>query len=150
MELIADILMAAGAMGAGFYCLVLGRRLNRFNDLEKGVGGAVAVLSAQVDDLSKTLTAAQTTAATSAETLTSLTRRAEETSRRLELQMAALRDLESDGASDAVSTKAVEGADQQNDVQRPTQQIGGKATPAAPAAPGEPMFTRHRLSGDAA
>ena len=51
MELIADILLAAGAIGAGVYCFVLARRLNRFNDLEKGVGGAVAVLSAQVDDL---------------------------------------------------------------------------------------------------
>ena len=35
MDLIADILLAAGAMGAGFYCLILGRRLNRFNNLEK-------------------------------------------------------------------------------------------------------------------
>ena len=51
MDIIADILLAAGALGAGIYCYILGRRLNRFNDLEKGVGGAVAVLSAQVDDL---------------------------------------------------------------------------------------------------
>ena len=50
MDLIADILLVAGALGAGFYCFILGRRLNRFNDLENGVGGAVAVLSAQVDD----------------------------------------------------------------------------------------------------
>ena len=78
MEIIADILMASGAIGAGVYCFVLGRRLNRFNDLEKGVGGAVAVLSAQVDDLSKTLEAAQRTASNSAETLTNLTSRAED------------------------------------------------------------------------
>jgi hypothetical protein len=93
MDLIADILLTAGAIGAGVYCFVLGRRLNRFNDLEKGVGGAVAVLSAQVDDLNRTLTAAQQTAATSAETLTELTKRAEDMSRRLELQMASLHDL---------------------------------------------------------
>ena len=49
MDIIADILLAAGAVGAGIYCYVLGRRLNRFNDLENGVGGAVAVLSAQAD-----------------------------------------------------------------------------------------------------
>jgi hypothetical protein len=93
MDLIADILLTAGAIGAGIYCLVLGRRLNRFNDLEKGVGGAVAVLSAQVDDLNRTLTAAQNTAAGSAQTLTDLTKRAEDMSRRLELQMASLHDI---------------------------------------------------------
>ncbi|HBT01357.1 MAG TPA: hypothetical protein DEB47_16175, partial [Citreicella sp.] len=58
MDLIADILLAAGALGAGFYCFVLSRRLTRFTDLEQGVGGAVAVLSAQVDDLTRTLAAA--------------------------------------------------------------------------------------------
>ncbi|MFL4469485.1 hypothetical protein ACERZ8_06235 [Tateyamaria armeniaca] len=93
MDLIADILLAAGALGAGFYCFVLGRRLNRFNNLEKGVGGAVAVLSAQVDDLTKTLAAAQETAAKSTETLTELTARAEQTSRRIELQMASFHDI---------------------------------------------------------
>ncbi|MEL6922198.1 MAG: hypothetical protein AAFO77_14515, partial [Pseudomonadota bacterium] len=93
MEMIADILLAAGAFGAGFYCFILGRRLNRFNDLEKGVGGAVAVLSAQVDDLNKTLEAAQKTASVSAETLTNLTERAESMSQRLELQMASLHDV---------------------------------------------------------
>lgn len=97
MDLIADILLAAGALGAGFYCFVLGRRLNRFNDLEKGVGGAVAVLSAQVDDLTKTLDAAQASASGSAQTLTDLVDRAEATSRKIELHIASLHDL-SDGA----------------------------------------------------
>ena len=93
MDLIADILLAAGAIGAGFYCFVLGRRLKKFNSLEQGVGGAVAVLSAQVDDLRTTLEAAQKTAAASAETLSDLNVRAETISRRLELQMASLHDL---------------------------------------------------------
>ncbi len=93
MELIADILLVAGALGAGFYCIILGRRLNRFNDLEKGVGGAVAVLSAQVDDLNKTLVAAQFTAQNSEQSLDALVQRAEETARHLELQMASLHDL---------------------------------------------------------
>ncbi|MEL6619124.1 MAG: hypothetical protein AAFP16_09630 [Pseudomonadota bacterium] len=93
MDFIADVLLAAGALGAGFYCFVLGRRLKKFNNLEKGVGGAVAVLSAQVDDLTKTLEAAQSTAAASAETLSDLNMRAEDISKRLELQMASLHDL---------------------------------------------------------
>ncbi len=131
MEIIADILMIAGAIGAGFYCFVLGRRLNRFNDLEKGVGGAVAVLSAQVDDLTKTLSAAQQTASKSAETLTELTARAEDTSRCLELQMASLHDIPS--------------------TYEPTPpHPQTPATKTSPVATSEPMFVRHRTTGDAA
>ena len=93
MELIADILLVAGALGAGFYCLVLARRLRRFNDLENGVGGAVAVLSAQVDDLAKTLEAARSTASGSTQSLEGLTDRAESVAKRLELMVASMHDL---------------------------------------------------------
>lgn len=93
MNMIADILLVAGALGAGLYCFVLARRLARFNDLENGVGGAVAVLSAQVDDLTKTLTAAQKQAASSNESLDDLTMRAESAAKRLELLVASLHDL---------------------------------------------------------
>ena len=124
MELIADILLAAGAIGAAVYCYVLGRRLRTFNDLEKGVGGAVAVLSAQVDDLTKTLAEAQKTAAGSAETLTELTERAENMSRKLELQMASLHDVP--------------------DVTPPAAHQGGAGTKPEPQPePSEPMFVRH-------
>lgn len=128
MDIIADILLAAGAIGAGVYCFVLGRRLNRFNDLEKGVGGAVAVLSAQVDDLNRTLTAAQQTASESAQTLTDLTKRAEDMSRRLELQMASLHDIPITA--------------QQSDAPAATAQEA-KPTPVNPAAP---MFSRRAKS----
>lgn len=93
MELIADILLASGALGAGFYCYILARRLSRFNDLEGGVGGAVAVLSMQVDDLTKTLNAAQATAGTSTDSLETLTDRAESVAKRLELMVASMHDL---------------------------------------------------------
>ena len=94
MELIADILLVAGALGAGFYCYILARRLSRFNDLENGVGGAVAVLSAQVDDLSKTLQSAQSAAGESSASLQQLTERAEGVAKRLELLVASMHDLE--------------------------------------------------------
>lgn len=129
MELIADILLASGALGAGLYCFVLGRRLNRFNDLEKGVGGAVAVLSAQVDDLTRTLNAARQAAGASATTLTNLTQRAEDTARKLELQMAALHDI----APTEEKTSAPEPANSKPSV-----------------TPSELMFTRHRTTEDAA
>lgn len=95
MELIADILLVAGALGAGVYCFVLARRLSRFNNLETGVGGAVAVLSMQVDDLTRTLDSAQKAAGTSAETLGELTERAEGVAKRLELLVASMHDLPS-------------------------------------------------------
>lgn len=93
MNLIADILLIAGALGAATYCVVLARRLNRFNDLEKGVGGAIAVLSAQVDDMTKTLEAARRTAGESTGSLDELTGRAEGVAQRLELLVASMHDL---------------------------------------------------------
>ena len=93
MNFIADILLVAGALGAGLYCHVLSRRLRRFTDLEKGVGGAVAMLSAQVDDLSKTVQSAQATAQGSVATLTDVSARAEKAARQLELLVASLHDL---------------------------------------------------------
>lgn len=93
MEFIADVLLVAGALGAGFYCFILARRLSRFNDLENGVGGAVAVLSAQVDDLKNTLVAAKSVADSSTESLDGLTDRAEQVAKRLELLVASMHDL---------------------------------------------------------
>lgn len=93
MELIADILLAAGAFGAAVYCFVLQRRLTRFSQLENGMGGAVAVLSAQVDDLTRALAAAQGAAGNSTRKLEDLTTRAESAAARLELLVSSLHDL---------------------------------------------------------
>jgi hypothetical protein len=93
ISMTSDILLGAGALGAALYCVVLARRLKRFNNLENGVGGAVAVLSAQVDDMTRTLDLARKAAAQSSDTLTALTERAEDSARKLELMMAALHDL---------------------------------------------------------
>lgn len=93
MSLIADILLVAASLGLAIYCVVLSRRLARFTDLEKGVGGAVAVLSAQVDDLTRALKTARETAQSSAQVLDATTARAEDVARRLELHVAAMHDL---------------------------------------------------------
>lgn len=93
MNVIADILTGAGAIGAAVYCLILARRLKQFNQLENGMGGAIAVLSAQVDDMTRALDRAQTTASVSAEQLLDLTARAEQGAQRLELLLASLHDL---------------------------------------------------------
>ncbi|WP_425039978.1 hypothetical protein [Primorskyibacter sp. S187A] len=93
MDLIADILLVSGALGAGLYCFVLSRKLAKFNDLEKGVGGAVAVLSGQVDDLTKALEKAKGSATVETQRLEELTKRAENASKHLELMMASMHDL---------------------------------------------------------
>ena len=123
MELVADFLLVAGALGAGFFCYILARRLNRFNDLEKGVGGAVALLSAQVDDLTKTLVAARATSDGSNAALDKLTGRAEVVAQRLELMMASMHDIP-----------------EANPQEEPPKH------PPVPRREGGPMFVRHARS----
>lgn len=94
MSLIADILLIAGALGAAFYCFILSRRLSRFTNLENGMGGAVAVLSVQVDEMTRALEQARTQSRGSAETLEKLTTRAEAAAARIELVLASMHDLE--------------------------------------------------------
>lgn len=106
MDLIADILLIAGASAAAFYCIVLSRRLKRFNDLETGVGGAIAVLSGQVDDMTKTLEVAQNAAHGSNESLEFLTQRAEDVAKRLELLVASMHDLPAAESAPPTAAKA--------------------------------------------
>ena len=93
MQLISDFLLGSGALAAALYCIVSSRRLNKFTQLETGMGGAIAVLSAQVDDMTKALERAQGTAKTSVSTLESMTGRAEDAAVRLELLLASMHDL---------------------------------------------------------
>jgi hypothetical protein len=93
MTLIADIMMAAGAFGAAVYCYVLSARLKKFTTLESGMGGAIAVLSAQVDDMTRALEKARAAANDSADGLHARTSRAEAVATRLELLVAAMHDL---------------------------------------------------------
>lgn len=142
MNLIADILLAAGALGAAFYCFTLGRRLKKFNDLEKGMGGAIATLSAQVDDLEKSVTSAQQAAVKSGEEISEVTARADDIRRKLELQIASLHDL-------PISPQS------RTDPEQPSAKIAPQTPPVdnpASQAPGqaesdnaEPMFVRHRV-----
>lgn len=93
MGLIADALLAAGAFGAALYCYILQGRLQRFTALESGMGSAIAVLSAQVDDMTRALQAAQATASHSSDALEAQVARAEAAAARLDLMLAALHDL---------------------------------------------------------
>lgn len=95
MDLISDILLLAGALCAGFYCFVLSRRLNEFRDAESGIGPAVATLSTQVDELTRSVSAARKVAENSTDTLELLTDRAEGVAQKLELMIASMHDIPS-------------------------------------------------------
>jgi hypothetical protein len=97
MVLIADILLICGAFGAAAYCYILALRIKKFQTLEGGMGGAIAVLSAQVDDLTQALDRAQTSAKRQATELESLTKRSEAATTKLELLLASLHDLPTSG-----------------------------------------------------
>lgn len=99
MDYLADIIASIAAVGAGAYCLILSRRISRFHQLEGGMGTAVAILSAQVDDLTKALENAQASAGQSADRLSGLTIGADAGAKRLELLLAAMHEMPS--AADA-------------------------------------------------
>ena len=59
MDFLADILLASAALCAAAYCVVLSRRLQKLSTLDGQVGGAIAVLSKQVDELTSALAKAR-------------------------------------------------------------------------------------------
>lgn len=93
MRLVADLMLMAGALGAALYCLILSRRLQKLASLDSGLGQAIAVLSAQVADMSRALEVAKSTAQTARGDLERATAQAKDSTRKLELLLASLHDL---------------------------------------------------------
>lgn len=120
MALVADILLIAGALGAGFYCFVLSRKLNNFRNLESGVGSAVTALSAQVQEMTAALEKARIEAKDSTQSL-------DESATRAELAASELRELMS----------------QSQDV-APGRDRGKKPEKAEPS---QPTFRRRSVNG---
>lgn len=89
MGFILDLVIACSALLAAAYCLLLSRRLRAFSRLDGDVGKAIAVLSQQVDALTKALHAAEQSNARADSALEQQIARADATARRLELLMAA-------------------------------------------------------------
>jgi hypothetical protein len=108
LNLISDFLLGTGAFAAAFYCIALARRLKRFTALETGMGGAIAVLSAQVDDMTKALEMARASASASSSGLEDQVRRAESAAARLDLILASLHDLPDDGGQIAEDDRPAE------------------------------------------
>jgi hypothetical protein len=94
MELIADALLIAGALGAAFYCRTLARRLTALRDMDSGLGAAIAALSRQVDEMRVSLDAAKSLTGDQTREITQLVARAEMAAGRLELLLASLHEGE--------------------------------------------------------
>jgi hypothetical protein len=93
LSLVADLLMIAASAGAAIYCLILSRRLSRLISFDKGIGGAIAVLSAQVDEMRSALAEAKAGTEGAGHHLRDLVRQAQDISGELELMIAACHDF---------------------------------------------------------
>lgn len=103
VSIAADLLMIAASAGAAIYCIVLSRRLARLTSFDKGIGGAIAVLSAQVDEMKAALAQARLGSDGVSHQLHDQLRQAREISAELELMIAACHDF-------AEEAMAVQGA----------------------------------------
>jgi hypothetical protein len=65
IENIFQIFLLIVSIGLGAFCVLLARRLRKLNDLESGLGGAIAVMSVEIERLEGAIRHAQV-AATSA------------------------------------------------------------------------------------
>lgn len=89
----ADALLILASLGAAVFCLILSRRLSRLSSIDNGLGGAIAVLSAQVDDMNRALSDMKSGTQTSAQTLEALNREARQLTEDLELMLSTCHDL---------------------------------------------------------
>ncbi|MCC5991519.1 MAG: hypothetical protein JJT99_03250 [Rhodobacteraceae bacterium] len=135
MTILIDIAVALGAFLAAAYCMLLSRRLRALTRLDGDVGAAIAVLSQQVDALTKALETASHAGSAAQTGLDSSIARAETATRSLELML---------GAATARASAA--GPD-------PTAATHGNSAPAPHARPSaqpgaRPRVIRHReMSG---
>ncbi|MCC5985000.1 MAG: hypothetical protein JJU42_11605 [Rhodobacteraceae bacterium] len=93
MTILLDLLLGFAALSAAVYCLILSRRLRALTRIDGALGGAVAVLSAQVDALTQALDTARDASDSLRSDLRGQTAEAASAARRLELLLASLHDL---------------------------------------------------------
>lgn len=89
----ADLLLILASLGAALFCLILSRRLSRLSSIDNGLGGAIALLSAQVDEMKTALSEMKFSTQNSAQALESLNREARQLAEELELMLSTSHDL---------------------------------------------------------
>ncbi len=132
MELIADGLLIAAASTAALYCWVLSRRLTALKNLDKGLGGAIASLSAQVDETRASLASAKSQTGAQTRELKELTMRADVAAKKLEIILTTVQKAK---ISASPGAKAQQSAAATEVVSQPTHAIRERReAPAKPIA----------------
>ncbi len=130
INMIADAFLILGCFGTSIYCWILSKKIRPLNQFDTGLGGAIAVLSVQVDDLQKTLKNTQTTATEAGEELKTLLTEANDVASRLDLLLIGVDDLvETESAPKPILQQPGRG-----DIQQDVQQEGSQPL----------MFSRNR------
>lgn len=89
----SDILLFFASFGAAAYCMILSRRLARLSRFDQGIGGAIAVMSAQVDEMKTALADAKSGSDGAGQQLNDLVAQARDISTELEMMIAACHDF---------------------------------------------------------
>ena len=143
MGYLADLLLMTGSLGAAAYCMVLSRRLTRLGSFDKGIGSAIAVLSAQVEEMKAALSEVKAGSDGAGQQLNDLVGQAREISSELEMMIAACHDF----AEDALVTQTQE-ADKTIEItpelEAPTPVFGSRRSgrDGGEGADVEPLFRR--------
>jgi hypothetical protein len=89
----ADILLMTASLGAAAYCMILSRLLRKLGSFDKGIGSAIAVMSAQVEEMKTALGEAKAGSDGAGRHLNDLVQQAREISSELEMMIAACHDF---------------------------------------------------------
>lgn len=154
----ADFLVILASLGAMAYCMILSRRLSRLTSFDKGLGGAIAVMSAQVDEMKAALREAKAGSDGAGSQLNDLVHQAREISSELEMMIAACHDFAEEAISVQVpepritDTNTVSHVDEvaPDTVEPDTAPLFGTrrsaAAEPAPTATVEPLFGRRKTA----
>ncbi|MEM8824129.1 MAG: hypothetical protein AAGF30_11005 [Pseudomonadota bacterium] len=94
VPLLSDVLLLLATLALAAYCWRLAQRLKAFNDVDSGLGGSIATLSLQVDELKNTLEKAMADSDAAGAALDQATDRANDSIGHLEMLIAAAEDVD--------------------------------------------------------
>lgn len=155
MNYSADILATLGSLGAMAYCMILSRRLSRLTSFDKGLGGAIAVMSSQVDEMKTALSEAKAGSDGAGNQLHDLVHQARDISTELEMMIAACHDFAEEAISvqvppvdpDTPVEEEAEGVPAQAD-EAPAEQDVPAQEEAAEDSSVTPMFGSRRATAE--
>ncbi|MEJ6390141.1 DUF6468 domain-containing protein [Gymnodinialimonas ulvae] len=147
----ADILVILASLGAMGYCMVLSRRLNRLTSFDKGLGGAIAVMSSQVDEMKAALREAKAGSDGAGKQLHDLVHQARDISTELEMMIAACHDFAEEAiaaqTTDPEISAEIPPASESHQIVEPASQE--PVTEEAPVSDVTPIFGSRRAAADA-